>query len=173
MKIKEYISKFENSTEIMETKYFWTQCVALAKHFSLNVLNIKLSSFWGSAYTGWLNLKNTFKSHLWNKIVNDLNDKNQVPPVGSIIFFDKTKKNGYYWHVAVVTKAILWKAYFEVINQNVWNWNWKWYDDSVKISKFYYKKDKVSGWYVKKETSVKIDYEKKYFELIEKLKNLI
>ena len=45
MKLEAYIEKYNNSVFIMETKDLGTQCVALVKHYSQNVLGYTLGRF--------------------------------------------------------------------------------------------------------------------------------
>jgi len=95
MNLQEYIKKYNNSVIIEESPALGTQCVALIKHFSNIVLNVKLGQFGGSAYAGWLNKRNTFKKDIWKKVKNNLLDKNQVPPAGAIGFMRPTRNNKY------------------------------------------------------------------------------
>jgi len=155
MNLKEYVKKYNNSTIIEENPSWGTQCVALSKHFSNVVLGIRLWSFWGSAYTGWLNKRNTFKKDLWERVENDLTDPNQIPPIWAIGFLAPTKNNKY-WHTFIITKAEKWQNYFEVFEQNVWSWNWNWYDDRAKKWKYKYS-SRFLGWYHKKYKDVSVE----------------
>ena len=98
---------------------YWYQCVDYARWYAKDIQN-PIWVFWGSAYnwySSWLPFKNT----KWKKVEYS---KGKIPPVGAIIFFDKTKWNWFNWHVAVVTKATVDKVIF--IWQNQWSWNWDW-----------------------------------------------
>lgn len=123
MELKEYVEKVEWLCIDFDKEY-GHQCVDLIKHYTQNVLWIKLWSFWGSAKTGWNNTYNTFPESQFEKIA----DKSKFQ-VWDIIFWNRWT----YWHVAIITK-IFGNWAFEVIEQNVWNWDWKWADDCVKLS---------------------------------------
>lgn len=145
MKLTEYTKKFNNSTIIEENPSLGTQCVALVKHYSYNVLNIPLWIFWNTARNGWLNIENTFKKDLRIKILNNPKDKNQAPPVGAILFFNTWR----YWHTSICLENFKWENKLKVFEQNVWNWNWEGYDDRAKISYITYKN--IYGWYISKK----------------------
>ena len=123
MNLKEYVEKVKD-TLIDYDGMYGSQCVDLIKHYSQNVLWIKLWSFWGSAKNGWNNTYNTFSESQFEKI----QDKSKFQ-VWDIIFWNRWK----YGHVAIITKTFGNWA-FEVIEQNVWNWDWKGTDDCVKLS---------------------------------------
>ena len=165
MKLEEYIERYNNSRQIYELKRWWTQCVAQVKHYSDLVLWVKLWTFWWSAYTGWLNKRNTFKKDIWRKVKNDLNNPNQVPPAGAIGFMKPTKYNKY-WHTFTIIKAEKWKDYFEVFEQNVWSWNWVGYDDRAKKWKYRYNKNFL-GWYEKIENNIQVE------KIVEKADDLL
>ena len=157
MNLKEYVEKVKD-TLIDYDGMYGSQCVDLVKHYSQNVLWIKLWSFWGSAKTWWENKENTFKPEIFKK--NEYYRDN-VPEAWDIIFF---KTNTPYWHTAVVLSAS--KDWIEVLEQNVGNWDWKWYDDRVKI--WLYNYNNVMGWY----SVIKSEKDKEFLEKIEKAKTL-
>ena len=157
MDLKEYAKKVEWLCIDFDKEY-GHQCVDLIKHYALNVLWIKLGSFWGSAKTWWENKENTFKPEIFKK--NEYYRDN-IPEAWDIIFFNT---NTSYWHTAVVLNAN--KDWIKVLEQNVWNWDWKWSDDRVKI--WLYNYNNVMGWY----SVIKTEKDKEFLEKIEKAKTL-
>lgn len=158
MNLKEYVEKVEWLCIDFDKEY-GHQCVDLIKHYSQNVLWIKLWSFWGSAKTWWENRENTFKPEVFKK--NEYYWDN-IPEAGDIIFFRTTTS---YWHTAVVLSAN--KDSIKVLEQNVWNWDWKWNDDRIKI--WLYNYNNVMGWY---SSIKKTEKDKEFEEKIEKAKTL-
>lgn len=157
--LNEYVKKVEWLCIDYDNVY-WHQCVDLIKHYSQNVLGLKLWSFGGSAKTGWFNKSNTFPSEFFEKIINTAS---AIPQSGDIIFI---KTNTPYWHVAIVLDADIKKI--KVLEQNTWNWNWRGYDDRVKISEYNY--DKIIGWYhyINESVTIVSEIDKK----LEEAKNL-
>jgi len=161
MNLKEYVKKVEG----LCIDYDWIyghQCVDLIKHYSQNVLWIKLWSFGGSARNWWLNKENTFKEEFFEKI--DLSNNN-IPTPWDIIFWNKWK----YWHVAIVIEANL--AIITVLEQNMGNWDWKGLDDCIKITKYRY--EDIYWWYrfrnftEIKETMETSEFDKKIQKAVE------
>lgn len=142
MDIQEYIDK-RVGTWVYETTQLGYQCVAQVKDYCLNVLGIRLWSFWGSALTWWENLRNTFPDNIWEKISYNNNE----PIAWDIIFFSWYDRR--YWHTGVVIKTV-WDQ-IEIINQNVGNGDGRWSDDYIKISLRDY--SNVLGWYRHRESS--------------------
>ena len=135
MNLQEYVKKVEWLCIDYDWMY-WHQCVDLIKHFSQNVLNFKLWSFWWSAKSWWKNILNTFPAEKFQKIINT---PKAIPEPWDITFFNIWE----YWHVAIVLDADLQKI--KVLEQNVGNWDWQGQDDWVKIWNYDYKN--VLGWY--------------------------
>ncbi len=141
--VQAYADKYAGSVNIKETEDLGTQCVALAKHFTKEVIWVSLWAFWGSAKNGWVNTSNTFSSD-WEKIENNPNDPAQVPKPWDIIFWT-TGKFSKYGHVGVVLKTYKRENRFIAINQNSGSGDWKGQDDAVRIQEYSYKD--VAGWY--------------------------
>lgn len=158
MELKEYVEKVEWLCIDFDKEY-GHQCVDLIKHYSQNVLWIKLWSFWGSAKTWWENKSNTFKPEIFKK--NEYYGDN-IPEAGDIIFFRTTTS---YWHTAIVLSASM--DWIRVLEQNVGNWDWKWQDDRIKI--WLYNYNNVMGWY---SSIKKTEKDKEFLEKIEKAKAL-
>lgn len=133
------------------------QCVDLIKHYSQNVLWVKLGSFGGSAKTGWYNRANTFKKWVFERFEYKAG---MIPKPGDIIFI-KTKTP--YWHVWIVLEADI--KNITILEQNMGSGDWKWLDDCVKISNYNYNSN-ILGWY--RKTPEKTEFEK----LIDKAVNL-
>lgn len=152
--VQAYAEKYKWSVKINETEDLWTQCVALAKHFTKEVIWVSLWAFWGSAKNGWDNTSNTF-SFDWEKITNDSSNPKQVPQVGDVIFWT-TWPYSIYWHVGIVLKAKKWENKITVINQNAGGGDWKGDDDAVKIQEYSYKD--VAGWYHYKKFIVEFSW---------------
>lgn len=148
MNLDEYI-KLRVGTWVKENDYFWYQCVAQVKDYSKNVLWVTLWSFWGTALTGWYNRSDTFKESVWDKIINNPKDINQVPRKWDIIFFSWPTYAGHVWVVSNQPRGG--DLTFEIINQNVWNWDWIWEDDYIKISTYNY--SLVLWWYRRKSSN--------------------
>lgn len=155
-KVLDYANKYKWSTSVRETQALWTQCVALAKHFTKEVIGVSLWAFWGSAKSGWANTKKTFSSD-WEKIVY----KNNIPQTWDIIFWIWGKYEKY-WHVGIVLDAN--KDKIVVLNQNTGNGDGKWTDDAVKIEAYTY--ENVAGWYRHKIFETKGKYETIVWELV-------
>lgn len=103
-----------------ETEKLWFQCVAGAKIYSKESLGITLWSFGGTAYTWWLNTKNTFDMKVWNKV--EYNGTNK-PPVWSIVFFKPDASNWQAGHVWICDLRI--KKGISILEQNgggKWNY---------------------------------------------------
>ena len=96
-----------------ETESLWFQCVGWVKIYSKECLWITLWSFWGTAYNGWLNTKDTFDMKVWNK--TDYNGTNK-PPIGAIVFFKPDTSNGNSWHVGICDLRI--KKGISILEQN-------------------------------------------------------
>ena len=144
-----------------ESSIYWYQCVSLAKLATFRIHWLKLWSFWWSAKTWWKNYINTFPENTWLRIVNDMNDPNQVPKSWDIIFFDTISQpwKPDYDHVAVVLKSEKWSNLLSVIEQNwaSWDWDGKWWDE-IRIAKYYYNKyPKVLWWFTPLTKFKKID----------------
>lgn len=96
MRHDEFISKYVGQ----KLDYDWVynfQCTDLAKAYADYVLWVKIGSFWGSAWKGYLNDSWTFDANLW--VQWELKDWN-VAQEGDIIFSPPTSSNPY-GHVAV------------------------------------------------------------------------
>lgn len=141
MNITEYAQAVK-WTGVYETKQLWYQCVALVKDAINKVYKIKLWVFWGTAMTGWKNIKNTFPKEKWDRITNDINSPDQVPVPWDVIFFSTPRVEN---HTAIVLKAEKWVNLITVLEQNVWNWDWKGNDDKIEINKYKYRN--VLWWY--------------------------
>lgn len=141
--VQAYADKYVGSVNIKETEDLGIQCVALAKHFTKEVIWVSLWAFWGSAKNGWANTSSTFSSD-WEKIPNDTSNPKQVPVPWDIIFWT-TGQYITYWHVGIVMKAKKWENKITVINQNTWSWDGKGQDDCVKIEEYSYLN--IAGWY--------------------------
>jgi len=157
MNLKEYVKKVEGLCIDYDWIYGY-QCVDLIKHYSQNVLWIKLWGFWGSAKTWWLNKENTFKPEIFKK---EEYYWDNIPEAWDIIFF---KTNTPYWHTAVVISAS--KDWIEVLEQNVGDGTWKGFKNRVKI--WLYNYNNVMWWY----SLIKSEKDKEFLEKIEKVKNL-
>lgn len=96
-----------------ETQALWAQCVGWVKIYSKECLWVTLWSFWGTAYNGWLNTKDTFDMKVWNK--TDYNGTNK-PPIGAIVFFKPDTSNGNAWHVGICDLRI--KKGISILEQN-------------------------------------------------------
>ena len=107
MSLKEFIEKYNWKAVDIDWVY-WHQWEDLVKRYAIDVLWIKLQSFWGSAKNGWNNTYNTFSESQFEKIT----DKSKFQ-VWDIIFWDRWK----YWHVAIITK-IFWNWMFEAETEN-------------------------------------------------------
>lgn len=123
------------------------QCTDLVKHYTKNVMKIELWTFGWSAKSWFANKSNTFNSD-WIKIVNNPQDKDQVPSVWDIIFFDWWRYSEY-GHVGIVYKAFKWEDRILVLDQNNWNWSWVWSINACKIQEYSY--SNVVGWYKHKK----------------------
>lgn len=127
---------------------YWMQCVDLIKHYTRDVLNIRLGTFWGSAKTWWENRSSTFPDSEWRKIENDFSNPSQVPSRGDVIFFEGSSFHPLYWHVAIVVNAVSGENKIQVLEQNgVWSGTGIW-KDSIRLEEYTY--NGVSGWYSKK-----------------------
>ena len=144
--LDKYISENAGRTDIYETKAYWTQCVALAKHYSQNVIWVTIWSFGGSAKTWWENKSNTFPEFLWDRIPNDIKKPEQVPQIWDIIFFETGTQ---YDHVAIVQQAPAWVNQIKVFEQNTGNWDGSWYDDRARVNTYTY--NNCLGWYSPKK----------------------
>jgi len=120
---------------------YQAQCVDLIKHYTINVMNISLWTFWGSAKTGWENKSNTFPKDDWIKIKNDFDNPEQTPEKWDIIFFS----TWVYGHVWIVMRSYPWENKIKILNQNTGNWDWEWTDDRTRIE--YCSYNDVLGWY--------------------------
>lgn len=111
MRHDEFISKYVGQ----KLDYDWVynfQCTDLAKAYADYVLWVKVDSFWGSAWNGYLNEKNTFPIDKWET-------GTWSPQQGDIIFFPRTSGNPY-GHVAVAHNSS------EMIEQNWSTGNGSW-----------------------------------------------
>ena len=123
--LEQFIQKWKGKRNDYDKAYGY-QCVDLIKQYTLEVFNIRLWSFWGSAKTGWKNSFKTFTSNIWEKIPNNPKDPNQVPQTGDIIFWNKWR----YGHVAVVVQWYKGSNKIKILEQN-WgqrevNWFMRW-----------------------------------------------
>lgn len=119
MRHDEFISKYVGQ----KLDYDWVynfQCTDLAKAYADYVLWVKVDSFWGSAWNGYLNEKNTFPIDKWET-------GTWSPQQGDIIFFPRTSGNPY-GHVAVAHNSS------EMIEQNggTGGGSWQW-TDAIRI----------------------------------------
>ena len=144
MDIKTYVKQVE-WTLIDYDWVYGSQCVDLIKNYTATVLNIRLWTFWGSARSGWENKSNTFPEDIWEKIVNNFSDKDQIPKEWDIVFWN----TGKYWHVAIVLDA--YGNAIEVLEQNVGNGNWIGQDDAIEVNTKSY--HDILGWYKLKENN--------------------
>lgn len=120
-----------------------SQCTDLIKHYTKDVMKIELWTFGWSAKSWFANKSNTFNSD-WIKIVNNPQDKDQVPSLWDIIFWDWWKYS-QYGHVGIVYKAFKWEDRILVLDQNNGNWSWVGSINACKIQEYSY--SNIVGWY--------------------------
>ena len=142
----------ENLYNTYKTKWVWKsvkdwqyiQCVSMAKHYAKESYKEILPSFWGSAYTGYVNRSNTFNSQ-WKQVPYKNWD---VPTVWDIWFHWPTKSN-QYWHVFIVG---IWSDPNKLVRleQNYVAWNsphfWKWTWPASITERTWSYKDVVGFW---------------------------
>lgn len=75
---------------------YGAQCVDWARQYSSDT-GYPIGTFGGSAINGWTTGA-PFKDRPFRRI---LKSKVNYPNAGDVVFFDKTKFNGYYGHVAI------------------------------------------------------------------------
>jgi hypothetical protein len=156
--LEKYISKYAGSTDIEETEAYWTQCVALVKHYSNEVIWVPLGSFWGTARTGWDNESNTFPASKWDKVPNDITKPDQLPNIWDIIFIETPY---YADHTAIVRNTFWTENKIEVFEQNTGNWDGEGYDDRARVNTYTY--NNVLGWYSPKNFYIEFKWVPVYF----------
>lgn len=118
------------------------ECVALAKLYTQECNNIKLGSFGGSAWNGFLNEQHTFDDS-WEQTV----DKSRIRQ-GALLFFKPTSTN-QYWHVAVCDSAD------SMLEQNGGKGSGTGQGtDAIRLSKWNTRKDFAGAWQIKQQPVV-------------------
>lgn len=186
MTIKEYINEvlwgrvdFDNS--------FWYQCVDLVRDYVKKVYNHTLGRSGWSAKS-WYWIPSSFPN--WKKVKNDPTQKDLVPKIGDIVFFDW----GDYWHVGVCTETYGNANLLQVLEQNGGNGNGDGLKtNAIRLKTYKYTSNgkmvgKVLGWYTpdkkqeeeKKENKISLvdlnnleEKVKSLLEDVQKLKNKI
>lgn len=98
------IADRENLYKWYKEKYVWKsvkdwqyiQCVSLSKHYAKEVYWASLPSFWGSAYSGYVNQSKTFNDK-WKRVIYEP----WVIPIAWDIGFHKPTASNQYWHTFI------------------------------------------------------------------------
>ena len=150
-KIDKYVKEWEGKRVDFDGVYGY-QCVDLIRHFFREVYKENLGPTWGSARGWWLNSVGNFNSR-YKRVENNLQDQNQVPRAGDIIFFD----GGRHGHVWIVVTGYKGENRIDVLEQNggsgngdgLWN-------NSIRVHSYTYNRNapligNVLGWYTGEE----------------------
>lgn len=118
MNLNQFVTKF-NGKYVDWDKHYGYQCTDLARQYINDVLGFSPYVALPAGATAKVIFNNFRGNQYLKKVINNPRDKNQVPPVGAIIFWGwRWPITGSAGHVAIVTSAIKGQNNITVFNQN-------------------------------------------------------